>query len=105
MRAEGEREGRRLLVEAEIAPAGRSRVLVNQQPLRRTRDLLGAFRVSVFAPDDLELVKGGPAGRRAYLDDLLVALQPRHAELRGRRRAHPAATHRTAQASRRPSVH
>jgi DNA replication and repair protein RecF len=82
VRAEGEREGRRLLVEAEIAPAGRSRVLVNQQPLRRTRDLLGAFRVSVFAPDDLELVKGGPSGRRQYLDDLLVALQPRHAELR-----------------------
>jgi DNA replication and repair protein RecF len=70
------------LVEAEIAAAGRSRVLVNQQPLRRTRDLLGAFRVSVFAPDDLELVKSGPAGRREYLDDLLVALKPSHAELR-----------------------
>ncbi len=82
VRAEGEREGRRLLVETEIAPGGRGRALVNQQPLRRARDLLGAFRVSVFAPDDLELVKGGPSGRRQYLDDLLVALQPRHAELR-----------------------
>jgi DNA replication and repair protein RecF len=81
VRAEGDRDGRRLLVEAEIAAAGRSRVLVNQQPLRRTRDLLGAFRVTVFAPDDLELVKGGPSGRRQYLDDLLVALQPLHGEL------------------------
>lgn len=81
VRAEGDRDGRRLLVEAEIAPGGKSRVRVNQQPLRRTRDLLGAFRVTVFAPDDLELVKGGPSGRRDYLDELLVALHPRNAEL------------------------
>jgi DNA replication and repair protein RecF len=81
VRAEGERDDRRLLVESEIASGGKGRVLVNQQPLRRARDLLGAFRVTVFAPDDLELVKGGPAERRTYLDDLLVALHPRHGEL------------------------
>jgi DNA replication and repair protein RecF len=81
VRAEGEREGRRLLVEAEIAAVGRGRVLVNQQPLRRARDLLGAFRVTVFAPDDLALVKSGPAARREYLDQLLTTLQPRNAEL------------------------
>ena len=34
------------------------------------------MRVTVFAPDDLQLVKGGPAGRRDYLDDLLVAIAP-----------------------------
>jgi DNA replication and repair protein RecF len=38
--------------------------------------------VTVFAPDDLTLVKGGPQGRRDYLDDLLVAIQPRHDALR-----------------------
>jgi DNA replication and repair protein RecF len=32
----------------------------------------------VFAPDDLRLVKAGPAERRAELDDLLVALSPRY---------------------------
>ena len=32
----------------------------------------------MFAPDDLELVKGGPAERRDYLDDLLVAIAPRY---------------------------
>ena len=36
------------------------------------------MRVTVFAPDDLQLVKGGPAGRRDYLDDLLVAISPRY---------------------------
>ncbi len=76
IRAEGEREGRALLIEAELAPSGRGRVQVNRQKLTRARDLLGALRVSVFAPDDLELVKGGPAERRRYLDDALVARKP-----------------------------
>ena len=66
------------LVEAEIPAAGRNRVLVNRKPLPRTRDLLGTLRVTVFAPDDLRLVKGGPAERREELDDLLVALSPRY---------------------------
>jgi len=83
VRAEGDRDGRNLLLEAEINLGGRrDRVLVNRQPLRRARDLLGALRTTVFAPDDLVLVKGGPAERRAYLDDLLVALHPRNDALR-----------------------
>ncbi len=78
VRAEGRREARSLLIEAELRPSGRDRVQVNRQPLRRTRDLLGALQVTVFSPDDLALVKGGPGERRRYLDDLLVALHPRH---------------------------
>jgi DNA replication and repair protein RecF len=80
VRGEGERQGRQLLIEAEIAARGR--VTVNKQRLRRSNDLLDALRVSVFAPDDLELVKGGPSARRRYLDDTLVALAPKHDALR-----------------------
>ena len=82
VRGEGERNGRQLLIEAEIGSAGRGRVAVNKQRLRRSSDLLDALRVSVFAPDDLELVKGGPSARRRYLDDTLVALSPKHEALR-----------------------
>ena len=82
VRAEGEREGRRILVEAELVPNGRNRVLVNRQPLQRARDLLGVLRVTVFAPDDLELVKGGPGERRRFLDDALVASHPRYDAVR-----------------------
>ncbi|MGI8984483.1 MAG: DNA replication/repair protein RecF [Acidimicrobiales bacterium] len=82
VRGEAERDGRQLLVEAEIALAGRGRVAVNKQRLRRSSDLLDALRVSIFAPDDLELVKGGPSARRRYLDDTLVALAPKHDALR-----------------------
>lgn len=76
IRATGSRDERNLLIEAELRRSGRNRTMVNRQPLRRTRDLLGALRVSVFAPDDLDLVKGGPGERRRYLDDLAVALDP-----------------------------
>ena len=73
---------REQLLEAEIRAAGRNRVRMNRHPLARARDLLGLLRVTVFAPDDLQLVKGGPAGRRAYLDDLLVAVAPRYEAVR-----------------------
>lgn len=82
VRAEGERGGRELLLEAEIVRNGRNRAMLNRQPLKRARDLLGALRVTVFAPDDLVLVKGGPGERRRYLDDTLVALHPRFDAMR-----------------------
>jgi DNA replication and repair protein RecF len=70
--------GRPQLVEAEIANAGRHRVLVNGQRVPRLRDLATVVRVTVFSPDDLALVKGGPVFRREYLDDVLCALAPRY---------------------------
>lgn len=78
VRAEVERAGRHVLIEAELLATGRDRVQVNRQALRRGRDLLDSFQVSVFSPEDVALVKDGPAARREYLDDLLVALHPRH---------------------------
>lgn len=83
VRALAEREGRELLIEAQIQANGRNRVLVNRQPLRRARDLLGSLRVSVFTPDDLVIVKDGPGERRRFLDDALVSLHPRNDGLRG----------------------
>ncbi|HXH57801.1 DNA replication/repair protein RecF [Iamia sp.] len=77
VRGEGRRAERSLLIECEITPGGRSRTLLNRQPVRRARDGLDSLRAVVFAPDDLELVKGAPAERRRFLDDLLVALDPR----------------------------
>lgn len=81
VRAEVVESTRRSLIEIELG-SGRTRAQLNRQPLRRTRDLLGILRVTVFGPDDLDLVKGSPSGRRRYLDDLLVACAPRNDELR-----------------------
>ncbi len=78
VRAESSRGDNDVLVEAEIRATGRNRILVNRQPLPRRSELGRALRATVFAPDDLELVKGGPAGRRGYLDDLLVSSAVRY---------------------------
>lgn len=70
-------DGRRSLIEAELG-RGVNRVFVNKQRLQRARDLLGVMRVTVFAPDDLTIVKEGPGERRRFLDDTLVALAARY---------------------------
>jgi DNA replication and repair protein RecF len=71
-------DGREVLIEAELSRVGRNRVQVNRQRLGKARDLLGAVRVSVFAPDDLVIVKGSPSDRRRFLDDGLVALATKY---------------------------
>lgn len=78
IRAEVDHAGSVHLIEAEINRDRPNRTMVNRQRLRRSKDLLGALRVSVFSPDDMELIKGGPGLRRSYLDDLLVSLHPRN---------------------------
>jgi DNA replication and repair protein RecF len=75
-------DGRELLVELEIVPGKANRARLNRSPARRARDILGALRLVLFAPEDLELVRGDPAERRRYLDDLLVARLPRYAGVR-----------------------
>lgn len=77
VRAEGVRDDREVLIELELTK-GRTRAQVNRQRLKRSSDLLGALRTTVFAPDDLALVKQGPSVRREYLDDVLVALDPKN---------------------------
>jgi len=46
---------------------------------RRAFDLPGNFRVTLFWPDDLGLVKGGPELRRRFLNQLLVQVEPGYA--------------------------
>ncbi|WP_117211374.1 DNA replication/repair protein RecF [Allorhizocola rhizosphaerae] len=75
-------EGRELLVELEIVPGKANRARLGRSPVRRARDVLGALRLVLFAPEDLALVRGEPEQRRRYLDDLLVARQPRMAGVR-----------------------
>lgn len=77
--AEGER---RQLVELELHPGRANRARINRATQVRPRDVLGIVRTVVFAPEDLELVKGDPGGRRRFLDDLVVARAPRLAGVR-----------------------
>ncbi|MCH7788382.1 MAG: DNA replication/repair protein RecF [Acidobacteria bacterium] len=78
IRGEGVRQDRALQVEVELSRVGRNRVLVNRQRLQRVADLGDALQVTVFAPDDLKLVKGGPANRRILIDRALGSLAARN---------------------------
>lgn len=82
VRAAVVRDGRESVVELEIVPGRANRARLNKSPLTRPRDVLGTLRTVLFAPEDLALVKGDPAERRRFLDDLLVARQPRWAGVR-----------------------
>jgi DNA replication and repair protein RecF len=73
---------RSLLVEIEINPARANRARLNRAAVQRPRQILGALRAVLLAPEDLALVKGDPGERRRYLDDLLVQSVPRFAGVR-----------------------
>ena len=55
---------------------GGSRVKVAGEESRRLGDLLGHFLLTAFAPEDLDLIRGGPQERRRFLDVLLCQLAP-----------------------------
>ncbi len=54
----------------------RRRVLLDGGRLSRISDLAKAGRMLVFMPEHLELVKGGPARRREWLDETAALLRP-----------------------------
>ena len=76
------RAGREQLVELEINPGRANRARLGRAAQTRPRDILGTLRTVLFAPEDLALVKGDPGTRRRFVDDLIVARQPRWAGVR-----------------------
>ncbi|MFT3876416.1 MAG: DNA replication/repair protein RecF [Propioniciclava sp.] len=71
-----------LTLEVELRSGQANRALLNRGPLKRPRDLLGALRVVLFSPEDLRLVKGDPADRRRFVDELITQRWPRLAGVR-----------------------
>ncbi|MBA3310434.1 MAG: DNA replication/repair protein RecF [Nocardioidaceae bacterium] len=76
------RDDRQALVELEINPGRSNRARLNRGAVPRASEVLGILRTVLFSPDDLDLVKGDPSSRRRFLDELLVARQPRFAGVR-----------------------
>ena len=74
--------GRELTVELEIASGRSNRARLNHSPVSKPREVLGVLRSVLFAPEDLALVRGDPAERRRFLDELLVLRAPRLAGVR-----------------------
>ncbi len=61
---------------------GRRSVAINGESVRRQMDFLGVLNAVQFSSLDLELVRGGPGGRRRnWLDTLLIQLEPVYAHI------------------------
>lgn len=82
VRATVQRDDRQAVIELQINPGSANRARLNRGDVPRAREVLGILRTVLFAPDDLELVKGDPSARRRFLDDLLVVRHPRLAGVR-----------------------
>jgi DNA replication and repair protein RecF len=78
IRAVAIREGRRVQVDVEIRPGSGVRGRVNGAAVPRARDVLGVVRATMFAPEDLGLVRGDPEERRRFLDILATQRLPRY---------------------------
>lgn len=79
LRAETRVDDRVLTIEAEIRETGRARMQINRQPVRRRGDLHDAFRVTLFSPEEISVVRAGPTDRRRFLDETLAVVDPKAA--------------------------
>jgi DNA replication and repair protein RecF len=75
-------EGRECAIDLEIAAGRANKARLNRSPVRSTREVVGVLRAVLFAPEDLALVRGDPADRRRYLDDLSIVRRPAIAGVR-----------------------
>ena len=72
----GRNDDRSLSVAVDIRASGANRAQLNKAPAR-VRDVVGAVRTVLFSPEDLAIVRGDPAERRGFLDELVVTRWPR----------------------------
>ena len=73
---------RKVLVEAQINRQGSNKARINGAP-GRTADLPRYAHVVLFAPEDLQIVRGDPSSRRRFADQLLIQRTPRMSAVLG----------------------
>ncbi|QNE45474.1 DNA replication/repair protein RecF [Glaciihabitans sp. INWT7] len=76
IRARLENGERQILAEVQLNRSAPNRAQINRSVIK-TRELPRYFSSVLFAPEDLALIRGDPAGRRRFLDELLVLRSPR----------------------------
>lgn len=78
VRAKVNRGGRERILEIEIVKGRANRARLNRVAAK-PKDLVGEIKAVVFAPEDLQLVKGDPAARRHFLDSVATQMWPAYA--------------------------
>lgn len=58
--------------------AGSKNILVDGEPVRRMAEIIGLFPTVTFSSHDIQILRGGPALRRRFMDMVLVVMDPRY---------------------------
>jgi DNA replication and repair protein RecF len=53
-------------------------VKINQKPVTTYKELRALYKVVTITEDDLDLIKGAPAIRRAFIDQLITIIEPNY---------------------------
>ena len=88
------RDDRELTAHLLINASGANQASINRTRLNSPRELLGVVRTVLFCPEDLALVRGEPAERRRYLDNIIATRRPAAGGRQGGLREGVAATHK-----------
>lgn len=72
-------QGREQKIEIVLKRGRKKNLIVNGAKVKRSADLSGKITAVLFCPEDLALVKGGPAVRRRLMDLAICQMRPKYA--------------------------
>lgn len=75
-----QKEGRHHEISVQLFSRSPKKIFLDGREIRRQRDILGCFQTVVFTPDHLQMLKGGPGQRRAFLDMAICMTNPRYTD-------------------------
>ena len=61
-----------------IQIADKKSILVNGVKIKKLSELLGNINIVLFTPDDINILKDGPAQRRRFLDMMIGQIRPNY---------------------------
>lgn len=70
------------LIDIELRHGGKYRINIDKIPHKKKSDFVSIIPSVIFSPDDLAIIKGGPAKRRDFFDEILEKIQPDYRSLR-----------------------
>ena len=69
-----DKNGKDFQIDMHLRERGSKGVAVNRIPIKRATELFGILNIVFFSPEDLNIVKNGPAERRRFMDSELCQL-------------------------------
>ena len=71
-----DKKGDEIRIDMHLRKNGSKGIAIDGQKLKRASQLLGVMNVVFFSPEDLSIIKNGPAERRRFVDMELCQLDP-----------------------------